>query len=134
MSSELIENVDQQKTSQKERKVKMSKEVKKEERVLKQWVYDKVSKEYQEFLAELKKLSVEAVIEKAYEKVMKEEVVSLLYPDVSRLSDEQNLALLTADNTLERIYNDWLHFDGNACDIYLDSIEETSNKLIKRQK
>ena len=47
-------------------------------------LYSKMEKEYDLFIENLKQLSPEKIIDSAYEKVMKEELVSMFYPEYEK--------------------------------------------------
>lgn len=68
---------------------------------------EKARDEYEQFLAEMKQLSPEQVIEKAYEIVMKEEILLIL--EYSRFIDNTMIAVLaTLDKPLAHLYTEWL--------------------------
>jgi len=68
---------------------------------------EKAREEYEQFLTEMKQLSPEEVIEKAYEIVMKEEFLLIL--EYSRFIEDGMIAVLaTLDKPLAHLYTEWL--------------------------
>jgi hypothetical protein len=84
-------------------------------------LYSKLSAEYEAFIENLKSLPPQEIIEAAYEKVFKEEILSCLEYGVN-LSNREISALLTLDNPLDGLYRNWLHTDVSYTDDLTDSI------------
>ncbi|MCM1059766.1 MAG: DUF3848 domain-containing protein [Eubacterium sp.] len=96
-------------------------------------LYEKVSAEYKDFIADIKKQnSVDIAIESAYEIVWKDNISQYLENENPDLSDEQYNALLSSKNTLDELYTRFLKEDG--IDSYSDlgfTFEDTANRLIE---
>jgi len=94
--------------------------LKKEE--LKQKLIDKVEQEYEQFENDLKKCDKDTIIDKAYEKVCKEEMMYKIQ-DKNFETDELK-ALLNCKNVLNECYDEWLDSDGGFNQILEDSIDD----------
>lgn len=85
-------------------------------------LYDKLSGEYAAFIDELKTMPPEKIIESAYEKVFKEDILmSFEYDEL--LEDDQLAALLAMDYPLDALYRNWLDTDVTYMDDLRDTIE-----------
>jgi hypothetical protein len=78
--------------------------------------------EYDEFVGETLKKPPKGILEAAYEKVFKEELV--IIAECDKLTDEQVAALLTLDNPLDELYWNWLDTDVSFTDILEDTVDE----------
>lgn len=103
---------------------------------LKQRVITKITDEYNDFIKNLKSERSEVIIERAYEKVCKEE---MLYAFEKRdLSSNECKALLKYSNILDDCYDEWLKCDGNFNEMLEyavdNSIKHTVNDFNKEKK
>ena len=103
---------------------------------LKQRVQEKITNEYNDFIEELKKERPEVIIERAYEKVCKEE---MLYVFVKNdLSVNECKSLLKCSNILDDCYSEWLKSDGNFNEMLEyaveNSIEHITEDFKREQK
>ena len=85
---------------------------------LKQELYDKLEKEYNDFIEDLKTKTPDEIINKSYEKVMKEELK----------------ALNKTKAPLEELYQGWMDYDGGVHEPLQYSIEDTLEFLKKEQQ
>ncbi len=83
----------------------------------------KVEKEYTNFIEELKDKPPQNIIDKCYEKTLKEEMKDKL--QCMELNDIQISALLCQGNILSEFYEDWLHNDLNINEILEISMEDS---------
>lgn len=95
-------------------------------------LYDKMAEEQKEFVDELKGSSSEYVIEKAYELVMREDI--LLSIEGEDLSISQANALLKLKFPLDAIYQEWLDNDFSHMDMVRDTITDCADFHVKQQK
>jgi len=95
-------------------------------------LYEKLQREYQRYIEELKKLPVEKIIEKSYETTCKEEFVEMFTSEY-RYNDREIMALMKINNTLEYLYQDWLKSDGGLHEPLEESIENSIAKAITEQ-
>jgi hypothetical protein len=103
---------------------------------LKQRVQEKLINEYNSFIEELRKEKNDTIIERAYEKVCKQEIV-YGFEDVY-LTVEQCKALLKCKNILNEGYLEWqkcdTNFDENFDYSITETIEHITDKFQKEQK
>lgn len=95
-------------------------------------LYEKVQAEYDNFIEKLKQMTPEQVIEKAYEKVAKENMVMAIQDKELTLSEAK--ALCREQYPLDRMYQEWLDTDVSKMQMLKDSIDETAKKAVKEMK
>lgn len=79
-------------------------------------------------LEELKGLPLEQIIDRAYEKVIKEDLLILLEP--GGLEQREIDALLTFEHPLAALYGEWMDRDTS----YMDLLRQTCDDLISFQE
>lgn len=104
---------------------------------LKQRLIDKVEREYKKFVFNLKSCDKDTIIDKAYEKVCKEEILSLI--QYKTFETDELKAMLNCKNVLNECYDEWMHNDGGFNILLEDSIDErigtiTENFIEKKLK
>ena len=103
---------------------------------LKQRVQEKITNEYNDFIEELKKERPEVIIERAYEKVCKEEMLYVF--EKNDLSVNECKSLLKYSNILDDCYSEWLKSDGNFNEMLEyaveNSIEHITEDFKREQK
>lgn len=99
-------------------------------------VAEKITNEYNDYIENLKNEKPEVIIEKAYEKVCKEEIIYLF--EEKDLSVQECKALLKCPNILDECYDNWLNCDSNfkeileySVDISIDHILEDFKENLK---
>ena len=102
------------------------------EEELKQKVLEKIEKEYDDFIGELSNCSSQVIIERAYEKVVKEEMKDKFAS--KDLSELESKALLKNDGILEEFYDDWLNTDGNFSEMLEISMDDTIDIMVDSYK
>ena len=95
-------------------------------------LYEKMQQEYNSFIEELKQMSPEQVIEHAYEKVFKEEILTEC--DVTDLEPQQAKALYLEKYPLDRVYRDWLDNDCSYMDMIKDTLQDSAKDELKELK
>ncbi len=90
---------------------------------LKQRVQEKITNEYNDFIEELKKERPEVIIERAYEKVCKEEMLYVF--EKNDLSVNECKSLLKCSNILDDCYSEWLKSDGNFNEMLEYAVENS---------
>lgn len=89
-------------------------------------LYKKLREELQQLIEDIKERGVDYAIDRAYELITKQEIIdSIKFDHV--LSKTQIKALLSKDNVLEELYNDWLSFDGNMRETINYSVDKSLN-------
>ena len=104
------------------------------EEKIREELYQKLSLEYDSFIEEIKKLPPEKIIDKSYEKVMKEELVSMFYPESDQYDISDIKALNKSEYPLEELYQGWMDEDSGIHQILESSVEDTIDLLKKEQK
>ncbi len=99
---------------------------------LKQKFDDKIDNEYEEFIEELKQCSPQVILERAYEKVSKEEMVYKIKDKDYTVSDLK--ALLKTDGILQECYDEWLKSDGNFNEVLEYAVDERIDLIIDDYK
>lgn len=101
---------------------------------MKQELYSKMEKEYEEFVEYLKEQKPQIILERAYEKVFKEEIKDMFYPEYDKFKEEDICALNKIENPLDKLYDGWMDCDINLNELYEDNIKDTLEDLILEQK
>lgn len=99
---------------------------------LKQKFDDKIDNEYKEFIEELKQCSPQVILERAYEKVSKEEMVYKIKDKDYTVSDLK--ALLKTEEILQECYDEWLKSDGNFNEVLEYAVDERIDLIIDDYK
>ncbi len=95
-------------------------------------LYEKVQAEYDAFIEELKRMTPEQVIERAYEKVTKENMVMVIQEN--DLEPSEAKALFREKYPLDRMYQEWIDTDVSEMQMLKDSIDDTAKKAVKEMK
>ncbi len=95
-------------------------------------LYEKVQSEYDAFIEELKRMTPEQVIDRAYEKVTKENMVTIIREE--NLTPAEAKALNREKYPLDRMYQEWLDTDVSEMQMLKDSIDDTAKKAVKEMK
>ena len=96
-------------------------------------LYKKLEDELKEFKAEMKEKGVDYAIDRAYELTTKQEIIDSIEFDHD-LSKTQIKALLSRENILDELYDDWLSFDGNMRENINYSVDESLNLITDEYK
>lgn len=92
---------------------------------------EKVTREYDEFIKDMQQQPVAYVIEAAYEIVWKDNIAEFVENEPPMLSKEQYVALLSVNNTLDEIYNEWLsNGELHTYDDIAILLEDTAGKIL----
>jgi hypothetical protein len=97
----------------------------------KERLVDKMWDEFSRYVNKLKTLPPVKIIESAFEKVFKEDL--LLTVENGDFSDEQIAALLSLDRPLETLYQDWLDSDTTYMDTLRECVDGAIDVLIKKR-
>ncbi len=96
---------------------------------LKQRVQEKLTNEYNNFIGELKNESADVIIERAYEKVCKEEMIYIF--EEKELSVKECKSLLKCSNILNDCYDEWLKSDGNFNEMLEYAVENSIEHIVE---
>ena len=99
---------------------------------LRQTLWEKAAKEQSDYVEYLKTLPPEQIIDRAYEKVMRDDIL-IVFEDES-LSDKQVEALVKLDYPLSACYDEWQKTDVTYMDRIRDVIDDVANDLIKKNE
>lgn len=99
---------------------------------LKDLLYEKMSKEQDNFIEKLKHSSPEEIISKAYEKIMRDDILMLFDDDF--LDTKQMKALLKLEYPLSACYDEWLKNDCSYMDMLRDTVDDFSKDLVKEHE
>ena len=91
-------------------------------------LFKKIEQEMKDYKEYIKERGVEFAIDRAYELTSKQEIIDSLKYDNS-LSKKQLKALLSRDNLLDELYDDWLSFDGNMREHINYSLDKSLNTI-----
>lgn len=93
---------------------------------------EKVNEEYLKFIDDLKNMSSEKIVDKAYEKVLKEDFNACVQS--SKFDNATAKALYNKKNSLDYIYNEWMKTDMTYIDVLEDSLCYTGEKAVKEMR
>lgn len=88
----------------------------------------KLVQEMKDFKSEVREKGVDFAIDKAYELTVKQEIIDVLQYD-TELSKVQQKAILSKENVLSEIYDDWLSEDGNLRGDLQFTVDKSLNSI-----
>lgn len=95
-------------------------------------LYGKLAQEHDDFIDNLKTKTPEQIIEASYEKVIKEDLLSIFeYTDFSQTEAK---ALYKLDKPLDALYQEWLHNDMSYMDMLRDTVDNRIESAVKELK
>ncbi len=92
-------------------------------------LFRKADQEYKQFINELEGLPPKEIIEKSYEKVIKEDILMIF--ESAELDPNDARALCKKNNILDFVYQEWLDNDCSIMDMLRDTVDECSKIAIK---
>lgn len=95
-------------------------------------LYEKMQAEYSTFIEGLKQLPPEEIIERSYEKVIKEELVACCAD--SNRSQVEAKALYRLKKPLDEMYQQWLSNDYSYMDLLHDTIDDRAKSAVKEMR
>lgn len=99
---------------------------------LRDLLYQKASKEQDAFIENLKTLSPQKIIDKSYEKVMRDDILMTFEDDY--LSDKQVAELIKLDYPLSACYEEWMDTDYSHMEMLRDTIDDYTQRLVKEHE
>ena len=99
---------------------------------LRELLYQKASKEQEVYVEHIKRLPPELIIEKAYEKVMRDDILMTFEDDY--LSDKQVAELIKLDYPLSACYEEWMDTDYSHMEMLRDTIDDYTQRLVKEHE
>lgn len=93
-----------------------------------QRLYDKMSREYSRFIDRVKTLPPEQILERAFEKVSKEDILCSL--EGKGMEFDQAKALCRLEHPLEELYQQWLNTDSTYMESLRETMDERANSAV----
>lgn len=104
-----------------------------DEMEIKKELYDKLEKEYKDFIEEMKSNEPEVIVNSAYQIAIKEELVSMFYPESDQYAIDEIKALNKTDKPLEELYQGWMDCDAGIHSVLEDSVSDTLEDIKQEQ-
>lgn len=97
-------------------------------------LYEKLEKEYKEYIEDLKKTDPQNIINNAYQITIKEEMVAMFYPESDKYDFNEIKALYKTDKPLDELYQGWMDTDYGINSVLEDSVNDTLEQVLEYQK
>lgn len=97
-------------------------------------LYNKMSNDFNNYIDNLKNSSIENILDNAYEKTMRENILEEFTPEFKHYDIEKVKALNTYENPLDKLYKEWFKSDIGIHTLFEDSIYDTLTDIVKEQK
>lgn len=97
-------------------------------------LFNKMQQEYDDFINNLKQQTPQKIIEGAYQKVIKEEILGDFYPEYKHYDIDKIKALGKTKAPLEELYQGWMKCDAGIHQALEDNIYDTLDDIEKEQK
>jgi len=97
-------------------------------------LYEKLEKEFKDFIEELKQKEPQEIIDNAYQITIKKELVSMFYPESEQYDIDEIKALNKTKEPLEELYQGWMDSDAGINSALEDSVYETLEEVEKEQR
>lgn len=92
-------------------------------------LYNKMSAEFEKFKEELLNSSPQEVLDRAYEYIIKDDIVlSLEYSDLTASRAD---ALLKSENSLDEVYDAWMESESSHMDEIREVLDSAAESLIR---
>jgi len=96
-------------------------------------LYNKLEKEFKDFIEKMKDNDPEVIVNNAYQITIKEELLAMLYPS-EQYNIEEIKALYKIENPLEELYQGWMDSDAGIHSVLEDSVSDTLEEVLREQK
>lgn len=97
-------------------------------------LYEKMQKEYNDFIEEMKNNEPQFIVNNAYQIVIKEELVAMFYPESEQYDIDEIKVLNKTKNPLEELYQGWMDSDAGIHSVLEDNISDTIEEIQKEQR
>lgn len=97
-------------------------------------LYEKMQKEYKDFIEEMKNNEPQFIVNNAYQIVIKEELVAMFYPESEQYDIDEIKALNKTKNPLEELYQGWMDSDAGIHSVLEDNVSDTIEEIQKEQR
>lgn len=95
-------------------------------------LYEKAAIEYSDFIERIKEMEPNEIVNHAYEKVIKEDILATL--ETKKMEQKESKALYLKKYPLDYIYQEWLSNDYGHMNMIEDTINESADKAVKERK
>ena len=92
-------------------------------------LYNKMSAEFEKFKEELLNSSPQEVLDRAYEYIIKDDIVLSL--ECSDLTASRADALLKSENSLDEVYDAWMESESSHIDEIREVLDSAAESLIR---
>lgn len=99
---------------------------------LRDLLYQKALKEQDAFIEHLKTLPPEQIIDRSYEKAMRDDILMSFEDDY--LSDKQVAELIKLDYPLSACYDEWMDTDVSHMEMLRDTIDSYAKRLVEENE
>ena len=96
-------------------------------------LYEKLEDELKKYKKYVREKGVDYAIDRAYEMTVKQEIIDTIQYD-SFLTKTQVKALLSKENVLDELYQDWIPFDGNMREHINYSVDKSLESIVNDYK
>lgn len=97
-------------------------------------LYEKMQREYNDFIEEMKNNEPQFIVNNAYQIVIKEELVAMFYPESEQYDIDEIKALNKTKNPLEELYQGWMDSDAGIHSVLEDNVSDTIEEIQKEQR
>ena len=97
-------------------------------------LYEKMQNEYNDFIEEMKNNEPQFIVNNAYQIVIKEELVSMFYPESEQYDIDEIKALNKTKNPLEELYQGWMDSDAGIHSVLEDNVSDIIEEIQKEQR
>ena len=97
-------------------------------------LYRKMEQEYSKLIKELEGSDVRIVLDRAYEKVVKEELLGMFYPDTCNLDINQIRVFSKVNFPLDQLYVGWMDSDVNLNQFLEDNVSNTMGGVVEYER
>ena len=95
--------------------------------------HDKLWNQYLDFLDNLQKMNPDQILDLAYEKVIKEEIVGV-FGSEGYLDDEDAQRFLDENTSLDDLFRGWMNLDGGINQVVEDAMRDVAGKIFECEK
>lgn len=98
--------------------------------------YEKVQREFDKYIADIKTKSPTEIVEAAYEIAYKQDIL-FMFEEEGSFNDKQCTAILKTKNALDYLYQEWLDYDASVRDVLRGSVDlaiENQIDFFKKQE
>ncbi len=95
-------------------------------------LYNKLNAEYDAFIADLKTKSPDEILEKSYEKVIKQDFIAIF--EFHNFPQHYAKALYMQKTPLDNLYHEWLENEYSYLDLLRDTVDDAMAKGLQAMR